>query len=189
MNHSHIQIRQHNWPRRVRAMLATIFMINLLFGSVVAYAGDFSKEDAIKAAFVFHFAHFIEWPADQSEAFTIGVLGEDPFNGALEIIRGKMVNGQAIRIKQLMSTDRAINDVQVLVVGGFDDDANARLLASAASQPILTIADQDVSKVDGAIITLYRKGTRQKFGIDRNAARLAGLTLSSQLLQIATVVD
>ena len=189
MNPSHIQIRQHDWPRRVRGMLATIFMTNLLFGPVVGYAGDFSKEDEIKAAFVFHFAHFVEWPADRSEAFTIGVLGEDPFNGALEIIRGKTVNGQAIRIKQLMSTDRAINDVQVLVVGGFDDDASARVLASAASQPILTIADRDVSKVDGVIIILYRKGTRQKFGIDRNAARMAGLTLGSQLLQIATVVD
>ena len=189
MTQSHIQTRQPDWPRRFRGMLATIFMTSLLFGPADAHADDFSKEDAVKAAFVFHFAHFVEWPADQRKAITIGVLGEDPFNGALETIHGKMVNGLPIRIKQLLSTDPAIDDVQVLVVGEFDDDAVASILASAASQPILTIADLDVFKVDGAIISLYRRGTRQKFGVDRNAARMAGLTLGSQLLQIATVVN
>lgn len=109
-----------------------------------------------------------------------------------------------ISVNQVLSEVETTNGVHrfgltygiSLPTGSIDEEdflpaiaANARLLASAASQPILTIADQDVSKVDGAIITLYRKGTRQKFGINRNAARLAGLTLSSQLLQIATVVD
>ncbi len=186
---SHIQTRQPDWPRRFRGMLTTIFMTILLFGPADAYADDFSKEDAVKAAFIFHFAHFVEWPADRPEAITIGVLGEDPFNGALEIIHGKTVNGQSIRIKQLLSTDRAIDDVQVLVVGRSDDNAVASILASAANQPILTIADLDVFKLEGAIISLFRKGTRQKFSVDRKAARQAGLTLSSQLLQIATVVN
>ncbi len=189
MTHSHIQTRKPHWPRRFRGMLATIFMTNLLLGPLDAYAGDFLKEDAVKAAFIFHFAHFVEWPADRPEAITIGVLGEDPFNGALETIHGKTVNGQSIRIKQLLSTDQAIDDVQVLVVGRFDDDAVASILASAANQPILTIADLDVFKVEGAIISLFRKGTRQKFRVDRKAARQAGLTLGSQLLQIATVMN
>ena len=189
MTQSHIQTRQPDWPRRFRGMFAIIFMTSLLFGPADAYAGDFSKEDSVKAAFVFHFAHFVVWPADRSEAITIGVLGEDPFHGALEIIRGKTVNGQSIRIKQLSSTDLAIDDVQVLVVGWFDDDAVASLVASAANQPILTIADLDVFKVEGAIISLFRKGTRQKFGVDRKAATQAGLILGSQLLQIAAIVN
>ncbi len=51
------------------------------------------------------------------------------------------------------------------------------------------LSDQDVFKVEGAIVNLFRKGTRQKFGVDRKAAMQAGLTLSSQLLQIASVVN
>ena len=126
---------------------------------------------------------------DRPKTITIGVLGEDPCNGALETINGKTVNGQSIRIKRLLSTDQSIDDLQVLIVGGFDGDAVAKILASAANQPILTIADMDVFKVEGAIISLFRKGTRQKFGVDRKAAMQAGLTLGSQLLQIAAVVN
>ena len=186
---SHIKTRQPDWPRRFRGMLTIIFMVNLLIGPADAHADNFPKEDAVKAAFIFHFVHFVEWPAGPPDTITIGVLGEGPFNGALEIIRGKMVNGHSIRIKQLLLTDRAIDDVQVLVVGWSDDDAVASILASAANRPILTIADSDVSKVEGAIISLFRKGTRQKFSVDRKAARQAGLTLSSQLLQIANAVN
>ncbi len=170
-------------------MFAMIFVAHVLFASIGAYAADYSKEDAVKAAFIFHFAQFVEWPGGRTETITIGVLGEDPFNGALESIRGKTVNGRSIRITEVLSTDWAINDVQVLIVGWSDENAVASILASAANRPILTIADLDMFKVDGAIISLFRKGTRQKFGVDRQAASQAGLTLSSQLLQIATVVN
>ena len=164
-------------------------MAQLFFGSADTYAADYSKEDAVKAAFIFHFAQFVEWPAGWSETITIGVLGEDPFNGALETIHGKMVNGQSIRIKQLSPTDRAVDNVQVLIVGWCDENALTSVLASTANRPILTIADMDVFEVEGAIISLFRKGTRQKFGVDRQAASRAGLILSSQLLQIAAVVN
>ncbi len=170
-------------------IFAIILVAQLFFGSADTYAADYSKEDAVKAAFVFHFAQFVEWPAGWSETITIGVLGEDPFNGALETIHGKMVNGQSIRIKQLSSTDRAIDNVQVLIVGWCDENELTSILASTVNRPILTIADMDVFKVEGAIISLFRKGTRQKFGVDRQAASRAGLILSSQLLQIAAVVD
>ena len=170
-------------------MVAIVFVAQLLFGLADASAADYSKEDAVKAAFIFHFAQFVEWPADRPETITIGVLGEDPFNGALEIIRGKMVNGQSIRIKQLSSTDPAVDNVQVLIVGWCDENALTSIMASTANRPILTIADMDAFEVEGVIISLFRKGTRQKFGVDRQAASRAGLTLSSQLLQIAAVVN
>ncbi len=189
MKHSLIQTRQHDRPRRIYEILAIIFMAHLLFGPADAYAADFSKEDAVKAAFIFHFAHFVKWPPDRPKTITVGVLGEDPFNGNLETINGKTVNGQSIRIKRLLSTDQSIDDLQVLIVGGFDGNAVANILASTADQPILTIADMDVCKVEGAIISLFRKATRQKFGVDRKAAMQAGLILGSQLLQIAAVVN
>ena len=185
----HIQVRQPDWLRPIRGMLAILCLALLLLTSTNVYADDYSKEDAVKAAFIFHFAQFVEWPTDRTQTITIGVLGEDPFNGALEIIRGKMVNGQSIQIKQLLSTDRVVDNVQVLIVGWSDENVATSILASAANHPILTIADLDVFKVEGAIISLFRKGTRQKFGIDRQAASRAGLTLSSQLLQIAAVVN
>ncbi len=101
----------------------------------------------------------------------------------------KLVNGQSIRIKQLSSTDQAVDNVQVLIVGWCDENSLTSILASTANRPILTIADRDVFEVEGAIINLFRKGTRQKFGVDRKAASRAGLILSSQLLQSAAVVN
>jgi hypothetical protein len=185
----HIQTRQPDWRCRIRGMLAILCVALLLLASADADAADYSKEDAVKAAFIFHFALFVEWPADRSETITIGVFGEDPFNGALEIIQGKMVNGQSIQIKQLLSTDRAVDNVQILIVGWSDENTVTSILASTANRPILTVADLDVFKVEGAIISLFRKGTRQKFGVDRQAASRAGLILSSQLPQIAAVVN
>ena len=131
-------------------IFAIILVAQLFFGPADTYAADYSKEDAVKAAFIFHFAQFVEWPAGRPETITIGVLGEDPFNGALEIIHGKMVNGQAIRIKQLSSTDQAVDNVQVLIVGWCDENALMSILASTANRPILTIADMDVFEVEGA---------------------------------------
>ena len=189
MTQPYIQTRQPDWRCRIRGMLAILFVAHLLFASTDGYAADYSKEDAVKAAFIFHFAQFVEWPADRPKTITIGVLGEDPFNGALEIIRGKMVNGQSIRIKQLSSTDQAVDNVQILIVGWCDENALTSIMASTANRPILTIADMDAFEVEGVIISLFRKGTRQKFGVDRQAASRAGLILSSQLLQIAAVVN
>ncbi len=187
MTQAHIQTRRPEWTRRLRWMLAIGFMAHLVFGPADAYAAEFSEEDALKAAFIFHFTHFVNWPADRAETITIGVLGEDPFNGALETIRGKTVNGKPIRIKQLLSTDAAIEDVHVLVVGWLDENAVASIIERVADRPILTIADFDVFKVESVMISLFRKGTRQKFGVDRQSASRAGLTFSSQLLQIAEV--
>jgi len=189
MTQPHTQTRQRDWPRCSRGMVAIVFVAQLLFGLADASAADYSKEVAVKAAFIFHFAQFVEWPADRPKTITIGVLGEDPFNGALEIIRGKMVNGQSIRIKQLSSTDPAVDNVQILIVGWCDENALTSIMASTANRPILTIADMDAFEVEGVIISLFRKGTRQKFGVDRQAASRAGLILSSQLLQIAAVVN
>ncbi len=189
MTQLQIQTRQRDWLRPIRGMLTVLFVTHLLFASTDAYAADYSKEDAVKAAFIFHFAQFVEWPTDRTQTITIGVLGEDPFNGALEIIQGKTVNGQSIRIKQLSSTDQAVDNVQVLIVGWCDENALTSIMASTANRPILTIADMDAFEVEGAIINLFRKGTRQKFGVDRQAASRAGLILSSQLLQIAAVVN
>ena len=185
----HIQTRQPDWRCRIRGMLAILCVALLLLTSTNAHADDYSKEDAVKAAFIYHLAQFVEWPAYRSETITIGVFGEDPFNGALEIIHGKLVNGQSIRIKPLSSTDPAVDNVQVLIVGWCDENELTSILASTVNRPILTIADMDVFKVEGAIISLFRKGTRQKFGVDRQAASRAGLILSSQLLQIAAVVN
>ncbi len=172
-----------------RRIFAIILVAQLFFGPADTYAADYSKEDAVKAAFIFHFTQFVEWPTDRPKTITIGVFGEDPFNGALDIIHGKMVNGQAIRIKQLSSTERVVDNVQVLIVGWCDEKALTSILASTANRPILTIADRDAFEVEGAIINLFRKGTRQKFGVDRQAASRAGLILSSQLLQIAAAVN
>ncbi len=170
-------------------IFAIVLVAQFFFGPADTHAADYSKEDAVKAAFIFHFTQFVEWPTDRPKTITIGVHGEDPFNGALEIIHGKMVNGQTIRIKQLSSADPSVDNVQVLIVGWCDENALSSILASTANRPILTIADMDVFEVEGAIINLFRKGTRQKFGVDRQAASRAGLILSSQLLQIAAVVN
>ncbi len=64
------------------------------------------NEYQVKAAFIFNFAKFVEWPVDASGepgVLVVGVVGDDPFGGALDRLNGSLVNGRRLRIRHLRS--------------------------------------------------------------------------------------
>src|ERR1700744_5696046 len=79
-----------------------------------------SKEYQVKAAFLYNFVQFVKWPAgafpSPDAPLCIGVLGDDPFNGALEdIIRGESVDGHKLMVKHASSLDD-LRDCQLIFV-------------------------------------------------------------------------
>ncbi len=145
-----------------------------------------SREYQIKAAFIYNFVKFVDWPED-SGSIKVGVLGTDPFQGLL---------------KELESPDRAVAGRR-LVYSSFADPAKAKtydvvftadpklaqsLIAKTRGLPVLTISDVDGFSKAGGGITLVSARNRIRFQLNATALRESQLKPSSKLLGLATAL-
>jgi hypothetical protein len=177
--------------RRWRCTRGAVFGLLLLFLHPGA-AGPLDEYD-VKAAFLFNFAKFIEWPesAMNSEKvrFTLGVLGADPFGGALlEVARGKTLNGRAVEVRQ----GRTVSELagcDVVFLAASEEKRIERHLEALGGTPALTVSDTAGFARRGGMIELYLDGNRIRFAINLKAMREAGLEPSSKLLALARIVD
>lgn len=157
-----------------------------------ATPGQSPGEHEVKAAFLYHFAHLVEWPAlAPDEPMIVAVVGADPFGPALEqALAGKAVRSRPLRLQRFRGP--ALVDgtrVHVLFVGGGDDVFTARALAAVAGQPVLTVGEAPRFAERGGMIG-FRVTPEGRVAFDINLARAenAGLRLSSQLLKLARIV-
>lgn len=160
----------------------------------LAQAPRASDEYEVKAAFLYNFAIYTEWPVLPAEAFDFCVLGKDPFDTRLNKIGRKTVHGKPIHIRHLTAADE-INGCHLLFIPAQEKQQYYRIVAQIKQQPILTITD--APQLDGSwpmiMITLVPEkmiaqvpdGKLYTFDIDHTTAKAAGLTLSSKLLRLA----
>lgn len=151
-------------------------------------AADEASAVALKAAFLFNFAKFAEWPALPSAApIDICIAGDDPLAAALEgSVRGERIARHAIRVTR--PPDSAWPSCHVLFVGEADVRRFAGGLRGLRRLPILTVSDSTgFSRADG-IIELYVEEGRMRFAVNVDALERSGLRLSSRLLGLANVV-
>jgi hypothetical protein len=168
-----------------------LLLIGLLFGGGEAARGadaEVSKEYQIKAAILYNFLKFVEWPresfAEAASPIVIGVLGENPFGGELEkLVLGRKVNGRDIVVKRISSVAEA-SSVQLLFVTVFDDSARSILRTSG----VLTVGESAQFAAGGGIINFTLVEDKVRFEINLAGGEQAGLKISSQLLKLATVV-
>ena len=151
------------------------------------------SEYEIKAAFLFNFAKFVEWPPgalkDTDGSFVIGILGKDPFSLTLEqIIGDKTIRGSAIQIKRF----RGINDLQfchILFISESEKNSLPGILDKIGDKSILTVSDMPDFARRGGMINLYTENNKVRFIIHTQAAEKAGLKLSAKLLALAKILQ
>jgi hypothetical protein len=148
-------------------------------------------EDDIKAAYLYNFTKFVEWPPLAFQRTTdplIICLAADPaFARAVDrIIAGEAIAGRPLRVV-LADTDN-LPRCQVLFVGRSMQERVPRLLAAAEKAPILTVSDSPRFLQDGGMIVFVIEGTRVRFDINLRLAEAAGLRVSSKLLRVAREV-
>jgi YfiR/HmsC-like len=112
------------------------------------------------------------------------VLGRDPFGSALDVLRGKIVQGTALSTRRIATAEEA-RDCRVLFIGAESGVDLAATLATLKGRPVLTVAEDKDAMRQGAVIGLVSDGERITFDINTAAARNGGLTLSSKLLRLA----
>jgi len=172
----------------IRPGIALLLVTGLL-APPPAGAATAPSNAAIKAAFLFNFAKFTEWPSLAAGAPIVACIADDEDIAAelTQIVQGQTIGGRAIAVRQ--PQDNAFwGECQMLFVG---ESASRRFAANAPAlrtQRILTVSDRKDFSRSGGIVELYLEQGRLRFAINLDAAERAGLRLSSRLLGLAKVV-
>lgn len=146
-------------------------------------------EHDLKAAFVYNFALFTDWPADtpfEGGALNICINPTSALRPALNALRDKPIRGRRITLRD--ATLRTVRSCHVLFLEATDRDGWPQLRNALHGAPVLTIADDHEAGLEGSIIMLGFEGSRIVFRVDTRAAAEARLTLSSKLLRLAAGV-
>jgi hypothetical protein len=158
--------------------------------SLAAFAA--ASEYDVKAAFVFNFSKFVEWPEGTFESattpITLCILGDSPIGDPLvEAVRGKQVNGRDVVVHPVASLAGAAG-CNLVFISASEQARLQGIFSELADQPVLTVSDAGAAAEHGAIIGLTLEENRVRFEVNLLAARKSGLRLGSQLLKVATRV-
>ena len=155
-------------------------------GAADVRADDTLDQARLKAAFVLNFMKFTAWPEQRTpDARTLTLCATDghPLAGQLHELEGRDVRGLGVRLVHHTGND--VQPCDVVFVTAADAPTLQALQRATAARPILTISDRAGFIDRGGMIAIKLVNGRTRFDINLAAARAAGLTLSSQLLQLA----
>ncbi|HWD20362.1 MAG TPA: YfiR family protein [Verrucomicrobiae bacterium] len=174
------------------AFLRRILAVAVALAALAPHARAQSPEYKLKAAYLCRFVDFVDWPKSAfpstNSPLVIGVLGPDPFGGALdEVAEGQKSNGHAIQIRRFSSPDE-IKQCQVLFVSPSEAPKLAAIMRELQGRQMLTVSDLNNFTAHGGIIRFFTDNNKVRFRINLEAARACQLTISSRLLQLADVV-
>lgn len=146
----------------------------------------------MKAAFIFNFAKFVDWPPAKSQetaaTMNVCVVGDEPLASALAAIEGKIAGGKKIKIR-LEPPQQSLGSCSILFVGDSENAQLGRILETVKNAGVLTIGDTTGFARQGVMINFYMEEKRVRFEINPKAASRAGLKISSNLLKIARIVE
>ena len=151
-----------------------------------------SAEYEVKAGFLFHFPHFVEWPETafpNAEApICIGILGEDPFGPLLDqLVQGESVRNRKLIVKRSEKVDD-LRACQILFISRSAKNQIPQILNALGDAPVLTVGETEGFASRGGIINFYIQDNRVRFEINPDAARRHGLRISSKLLSLGKIV-
>jgi hypothetical protein len=160
--------------------------------AATATAAEGPGEYEVKAALLFNFARFVEWPASSFSGadapFVVAVVGNDPFGPALErTLSGKAIGGRPIQVRRWRKA-RDRGPCQILFVAASERGSLRAILDEVREQPVLTVGDMTDFATSGGIIGLVMDRNHVRFEINSTNATRAHLAISSRLLSLARVV-
>ena len=146
-------------------------------------------EYQIKAAFLYNFAKFVEWPSaafdDPAAPIVIGILGDNPFHDDLaNTIRGKKIDEHPLAVKELHSLSETTN-CHILFISTSEKKRLPEILAGLKGTSVLTVGEMDRFTETGGMINFVLEKTKIRFQINSDAANTGRLKISSKLLNLA----
>lgn len=171
----------------IAALYATLACV-----SIASTAGKSPGEYEIKAAFIYNFAKFVQWPSEAFAAsnspLVIGVLGDDPFGSMLDrTIEGKYVNSRRLEVQRYREV-RDLRACQILYVCSSENKHLAKVLDAVKNWHTLTVGESEMFCQNGGILGFYIENKKVRFEANLEASRKANLSISSKLLKLARIV-
>jgi len=154
----------------------------------VARAQVTAPEYDVKAAFLFNFTKFVEWPSaaftDEHSSLRICILGEDPFGKTLRLLAEGEVAGRRLTLLHLDKLNN-LEACHVLYISRSEADRLPQVLAGLRNAPVLTVGDAKGFIDQGGMINFVLEGSKVRFDVNQEAAERAGIKISSRLLALA----
>lgn len=171
------------------ALIAVLGLLALATPGSAQVAAEYD----VKAAFLYNFAKFVEWPPEAFDApgspMTLCIVGKDPFGDVLDtLVRGETLQGRPLvvhRTRDLLE----VRDCHVVFLSRSETARQDDVLATVRGAGILTVGEGDSFLRDGGIIRFVLEANRVRFEVNRDAAERNGLKLSSKLLRLARSVQ
>ena len=178
--------------------IGAVAFVALALGTASAWAAPEAAPMAapeIKAAFIYNFTKFVEWPTnaqDSKATFDIGVVGAPEIAEALEkVVSGKKVGSRSVAVRQLpdiAGMEAAASSIRILFIGPDAVSAMPDIRKILGRLPVLTVGDSEAFWKAGGTIDLLVQNDRMRFRVNLEAAEGAGLKISGKLLALATEV-
>ena len=173
----------------LRKAALLVALLSVAVAPLKAQAPALVQEYPLKAAFLFNFVKFVEWPASaftgERTPMTICVFGNDPFGGALdEVVQGERVGERGLAVQHPDGLDD-LEACHVLFVSSSEKGRLGEVLAEVQGAPVLTVGDTDGFLRAGGVINFVLEGSKVRFLINQEAAERSGLRISSKLMRLA----
>jgi hypothetical protein len=167
-----------------------LFAVLCLLRPVAAQTAERTDlEFQIKAAYLFKFGSYIEWPehafASAESPLVIAVIGAESLADELtQMAGGRTVNGRQVIVRKLRHDER-VTGANVLFIGRSNEGRLAELLATAKGWPMLVVTESDQALAAGSMINFVVVNNKVRFEVAPRTAMLGNLNISARLLAAA----
>jgi hypothetical protein len=181
--------------RRSQQETAWLLRWLLLAAVLPVYAAGQTRsagEYEVKAAFLFNFAKFVEWPSGSfsgaDDPIRLCLSGADPFAGTLEqVVQDKLVDGRRLQVEHPSNASQA-RGCHILFISAMEGKPNWARLHGGYGPGVLTVGETSDFTETGGVIDFVQRQNRMAFEINIEAADRAGVKISSKLLSLARIV-
>jgi len=176
--------------KKTGRVLPALLVAILALSIPVDYAAQEQDEYEVKAAFIFNFLKFMEWPqTGASGNFEICILGDDPFEKTLDqLTKGKSAFGRPIQVRRIKDPVEA-RSCQIAFASSAERAKAAKLIDAVRGTAVLTVGETPGFAERGGVIRFVLEDNRVRFEINVEAAHQADLTISSRLLTLARIIQ
>ena len=177
-------------PKGIQGALCAVIALACLFAPLAHAESEYD----VKAAYLFKFTKFVEWPvsafAGPQTSFVIGIVGRDQFGGLDHILEGKKIGERGLEVRYLGGGDGAgMRACQMIFVNASEERRLPEILAAVQGRPVLVVGESEGFASAGGMLGFALRQSRLAVEVNSDAARQARLKISSQLLNIAKVVN
>jgi hypothetical protein len=171
------------FPLNLRQFMLLVFMAQLSMGGWAQNANSVA-EYRVKAAYIYNFAKYVDWPGDEGKPFRVCTAGKDDLGGALSALDRRTAQGREIQVRRDVALEQ-LKECQIAFVGDTDGKLLNQVMRQLNGSPVLVVSDLRQAADSGVHILLQATDDRVEFDVNLATMQKANLKASSQMLKLA----